>query len=55
MQIIIIITAVVCLILGALAGYMLFMHVAKGKYNEIIKTAESEAKVLKEKNMHCLG
>ena len=51
MDITIIIVAVVALLVGGIAGYMLFMHVAKGKYNEIINTAENEAKVLKEKKL----
>ena len=46
-----IIVAVVALLVGGIAGYMFFMHVAKGKYNEIINTAENEAKVLKEKKL----
>ena len=47
----IIIVAVVCLILGAIAGYMGFLHVIKGKYNEMIDTAQKDAEVIKEKKM----
>ena len=46
-----IIVAVVCLIVGAIAGYMMFLHVIKGKYNEMIDTAQKDAEVIKEKKM----
>ena len=37
------------LIVGGFCGFMIFRFVVKGKYNEIIGTAEKEAEVLKEK------
>ena len=51
MNIITIIIAIVCLVLGGLAGYMLFMHVIKGKYNKMVETANKDAEVIKEKKM----
>ena len=50
MDITILIVAVVALLVGGIAGYMLFMHVAKGKYNEIINTAEMKPKCSRRKN-----
>ena len=47
----IIITAVVALALGALAGFYYFRHIAKGKYNEILDTAQKDADVIKEKKL----
>ena len=49
MNVITIIIAIVCLVLGGLAGYMLFMHVIKGKYNKMVETANNDAEVFKEK------
>lgn len=49
-MIVTIITAVVALALGALAGFYYFRHIAKGKYNEILDTAQKDADVIKEKN-----
>ena len=43
--------AIVCLVLGGIAGYVLFLHVIKGKYNEMIDTAKKEADVIKEKKL----
>ena len=43
------IIAVAALIVGALAGYMIFRYVLKGKYNEWVMAAEKEAEVIKEK------
>ena len=51
MNVITIIIAIVCLVLGGLAGYMLFMHVIKGKYNKMVETANKDAEVIKEKKM----
>ena len=50
-MIITIIVAIVCLVLGGIAGYVLFLHVIKGKYNEMIDTAKKEADVIKEKKL----
>ncbi|MBO4849941.1 MAG: ribonuclease Y [Prevotella sp.] len=46
-----IIIAIVCLLVGGAAGYMMFLHVIKGKYNEMIETARKEADVIKDKKM----
>ena len=46
-----IIIAIVCLVIGGVAGYMMFLHVVKGKYNEMIETAKKEADVIKDKKM----
>ena len=50
-MIVTIITAVVALALGALAGFYYFRHIAKGKYNEILDTAQKDADVIKEKKL----
>ena len=50
-MIVTIITAVVALALGALAGFYYFRHIAKGKYNEILETAQKDADVIKEKKL----
>ncbi|MBR5688126.1 MAG: ribonuclease Y [Prevotella sp.] len=44
-----IIVAAATLVIGGLAGYMIFRYVLKGKYNESIAAAEKEAEVIKEK------
>ncbi|MBQ4222772.1 MAG: ribonuclease Y [Prevotella sp.] len=46
-----IIIAIVCLLIGGAAGYMMFLHVIKGKYNEMMETAQKEADVIKDKKM----
>ncbi len=50
-MIITIIVAIICLLVGGIAGYMLFLHVIKGKYNEMIDTANKDAEVIKEKKL----
>ena len=45
------IVGIVALIVGALAGYGVFRYVLKGKYNEMISTAEKDAEVIKEKKL----
>ena len=45
------IIAVAALVLGALIGFSFFRYVIKGKYNEMVATAEKEAEVLKEKKL----
>ncbi|MCR5152642.1 MAG: ribonuclease Y [Prevotella sp.] len=40
-----------CLCLGCVAGYFIFLKVVRGKYNEIMKQAENDAQVLKEKKL----
>ena len=47
----IIIAALVALIIGGLGGYLLFRYVIKGKFNEMVETAEKEAEVIKEKKL----
>ncbi len=47
----IIITAVVALIIGVSIGYIIFRHVIKGKYNDMIAAAEKESEVMKEKKL----
>ena len=44
-----IVIAVGCLILGGVIGFILFRYIIKQRYNQIIKEAEIEAEVLKEK------
>ena len=51
MNLIAIIIAIVCLLIGGAAGYLMFLHVIKGKYNEMIETARKEADVIKDKKM----
>ena len=51
MNIATIIIAIVCLVIGGLLGYMLFLHVIKGKYNATIQAAEKESEVIKEKKL----
>ena len=51
MNLITVIVALVCLLIGGLLGYLTFMHVVKGKYNDIIGKAENEAEVIKEKKL----
>lgn len=46
-----IITAIVALVIGGVAGYSIFRYVVKGKYNEIIDSANKEADVVKEKKL----
>lgn len=41
----------VSLVVGVLAGYMIFRYVVKGKYNEIVAAASKEAEVVKEKKL----
>ena len=46
-----IILAIVCLIVGCVAGYAIFRYVIKAKYNTTIAQAELEAKNIKEKKL----
>ena len=46
-----IIIAAVCLIVGCAMGYVLFLRVIKGKYNEMISAANHESEVIKEKKL----
>ena len=45
------IIAVAALVVGGVIGYFVFRYVIKGKYNEMVATAEKEADVLKEKKL----
>jgi len=49
--IITIIVAAVALIVGGLVGYSIFRYWLKGKYKEMVATAEKEAEVIKEKKL----
>lgn len=49
--IITIIVAVAALVAGGLCGYSIFRYWLKGKYNEMVATAEKEAGVIKEKKL----
>ncbi|MGM9779699.1 MAG: ribonuclease Y [Prevotella sp.] len=46
-----IIISVAALILGGIGGYLVFRYVLKGKYNEMVKAANKEADVMKEKKL----
>ena len=46
-----VIIAVAALIVGGLCGYMIFRYVIKGKYKEMVESAEKEAEVIKEKKL----
>ena len=50
-MIVTIIAALVALVIGGAAGYFIFRYVIKGKYNEMIDTANKEAEVVKEKKL----
>ena len=39
------------LVLGGVGGYLIFRYVIKGKYKEMIDTAEKQADVIKEKKL----
>ena len=47
----IIITGLIAVVIGGCAGYFIFRYILKGKYNEIISTAQKEAEVIKEKKL----
>ena len=47
----IIITGLMAVVVGGCAGYFIFRYILKGKYNEIISTAQKEAEVIKEKKL----
>ena len=46
-----IIVGLVALILGGAVGFFIFRYVIKGKYNEMVKAANKEAEVVKEKKL----
>ena len=51
MNILSIIIAIVCLIIGGASGYSIFRYLIKGKYNTSIEQAKKEAEVIKEKKL----
>ena len=48
---IIVIVTIIGTLVGGLVGYGIFRYVLKGKYKQMMRTAEKEAEVLKEKKM----
>lgn len=50
-MVIALIIVAVALVVGVLAGYMIFRYVIKGKYNEMVAAASKEAEVVKEKKL----
>ena len=50
-MVITLIIVAVALVVGVLAGYMIFRYVIKGKYNEMVAAACKEAEVVKEKKL----
>ena len=50
-MVITLIIVAVALVVGVLAGYMIFRYVIKGKYNEMVAAASREAEVVKEKKL----
>ena len=50
-MVITLIIVAVALVVGVLAGYMVFRYVIKGKYNEMVAAASKEAEVVKEKKL----
>ena len=51
MDILVILAIIVALLIGGLCGFMIFRHVIKGKYNEMVEAANKEAEVIKEKKL----
>ncbi len=50
-MVITLIIVAVALVVGVLAGYMIFRYIIKGKYNEMVAAASKEAEVVKEKKL----
>ena len=50
-MVITLIIVAVALVVGVLAGYMIFRYVIMGKYNEMVAAASKEAEVVKEKKL----
>ena len=50
-MVITLIIVAVALVVGVLAGYMIFRYVIKGKYNEMVAAASKEVEVVKEKKL----
>ncbi|MBQ8656461.1 MAG: DUF3552 domain-containing protein, partial [Prevotella sp.] len=51
MELTTIIAIVAALIVGGVCGFLIFRYVLKGKYNEMIESANKEAEVIKEKKL----
>ena len=51
MYILVILAIIAALLIGGLCGFMIFRHVIKGKYNEMVEAANKEAEVIKEKKL----
>ena len=51
MDILVILAIIAALLIGGLCGFMIFRHVIKGKYNEMVEAANREAEVIKEKKL----
>ena len=46
-----IVTGLLCFIIGGALAYIVFRYVAKSKYNAILTEAETEAEVIKQKKL----
>jgi len=51
MELLTLIVSAACLIVGGIAGYLIFRYVIKGKYNEMLEAANRDAEVVKEKKL----
>ena len=51
MDILVILAIIAALLIGGLCCFMIFRHVIKGKYNEMVEAANKEAEVIKEKKL----
>ena len=51
MDILVILAIIAALLICGLCGFMIFRHVIKGKYNEMVEAANKEAEVIKEKKL----
>ncbi|MBR3388915.1 MAG: ribonuclease Y [Prevotella sp.] len=51
MELLTLIISAACLIVGGIAGYLIFRYVIKGKYNEMLEAANRDAEVVKEKKL----
>ena len=47
----IIVTAIVALVIGGVAAYLVFRYVLTGKYKEMMEKAQNDAEVIKEKKL----
>lgn len=51
MELLTLIVSAACLIVGGIAGYLIFRYVIKEKYNEMLEAANRDAEVVKEKKL----